>query len=158
MRIVIASDPFAVALKDVVAEHLKQNGHEVIEVGPKKADDKIYYIEAASELCETFKRKKCDKGVLICGTGAGVSIVANKHKGIYCVPCESAFTAYKAAQINNANVISMGINVVGPGNACYIVDTFLNSSFAVDGDDNRKKFLSGLLNQVYELENKNFGE
>ena len=81
---------------------------------------------------------------------------SNKHKGIYCVPCESAFAAFKAAQINNANVISMGINVVGPGNACMIVDSYLESSFAIGGDENRVAFLGGLLEQVYEKENENF--
>lgn len=158
MKIVLAADPFAVDLKETVKAHLLAQGHTILEVGPKTAQDKIYYIEAASALCKTLLEEPCDRGILFCGTGAGVSIVANKHKGIYCVPCESAFTAFKSAQINNANVLAMGINVVGPGNACKIVDTWLESTFAQDGDADRKAFLSGLLEQVYELEEKNFAK
>ncbi len=157
MKLVIASDPFGIDLKEVVKAHLLAQGHTVMEVGPKTAQDEIYYVEAASALCRTLLEENCDRGILICGTGAGVSIVANKHRGIYCVPCESAFTAFKSAQINHANVISMGANVVGPGNACKIVDTWLESSFAMDGDETRRAFLSGLLDQVRQLEAKNFG-
>lgn len=156
MKIVIASDPFAVELKEVVKEHLLELGHTVADVGAAGADSDVYYVEAASALCKTLTEEQYDRGILFCGTGAGVAIVANKHKGIYCVPCESAFAAFKAAQINNANVISMGINVVGPGNACMIVDTYLGSSFAIGGDENRVTFLSGLLKQVYDKENENF--
>ena len=158
MKLVIASDPFGAALKETLKAHLTASGHTVLDVGAKDSESDCYYIEAASKLCRTLLEENCDRGILICGTGAGVSIVANKHRGIYCVPCESAFTAFKAAQINNANVISMGINVVGPGNACKIVDTFLETSFAMDGDEQRRAFLSGLLDQVYEIENKNMKE
>ena len=156
MKIVIASDPFGAQLKEEVKAHLLQLGHTVADVGAKNEQSKTYYVEAASALCRTLLEEKYDRGILFCGTGAGVAVVANKHKGIYCVPCESAFTAFKAAQINNANVISMGANVVGSGNACKIVDAYLESSFAIGGDENRVAFLGGLLDQLYEVENKNF--
>ena len=156
MKIVIASDPFGVELKETVRAHLVELGHTVADVGAQSADSEVYYVEAASALCKTLIEEKYDRGILFCGTGAGVAIVANKHKGIYCVPCESAFAAFKAAQINNANVISMGINVVGPGNACLILYSYLESSFAIGGDENRVAFLGGLLEQVYEKENENF--
>lgn len=155
MKVVIASDPFGAALKETLKIHLTEAGHTVLDVGAKDSESSCYYIEAASRLCQTLLEEKYDRGILICGTGAGVSIVANKHKGIYCVPCESPFTAFKAAQINNANVISMGINVVGPGNACKIGDTFLETTFAMDGDEQRRLFLSGLLEQVYKVEERN---
>ena len=155
MKLVIASDPFGAALKETVKTHLVEAGHTVLDVGAKDSLSSCYYIEAASRLCHMLLEENYDRGILICGTGAGVSIVANKHKGIYCVPCESQFTAFKAAQINNANVISMGINVVGPGNACKIVDTFLETTFAMEGDEERRAFLSGLLEQVYKVEEQN---
>lgn len=155
MKIVVASDPFGAELKETVKAHLKELGHEVLDVGAPDSNSEIYYVEATCALCRTLIDEKCDRGILFCGTGAGVGIVANKHKGIYCVPCESAFTAFKAAQINNANVISMGANVVGAGNACKIVDSYLESSFAIGGDENRVAFLSGLLDQLYETENEN---
>lgn len=154
MKIVIASDPFGAELKEAVKTHLIELGHTVADVGAKNSHSKTYYVEATCALCKTLIEEKYDRGILFCGTGAGVGIVANKHKGIYCVPCESAFTAFKAAQINNANVISMGANVVGSGNACKIVDSYLESSFAIGGDESRVAFLSGLLDQLYEEENK----
>lgn len=155
MKIVVASDPFGAELKETVKAHLIELGHTVADVGAENSQSKMYYVEATKALCKTLLEEDYDKGILFCGTGAGVGIVANKHKGIYCVPCESAFTAFKAAQINNANVISMGANVVGTGNACKIVDSFLESGFAIGGDENRVKFLSGLLDQLYEIENNN---
>ena len=157
MKIVIACDPFSVDLKETVKSHLVDQGHTIADVGAQSATDKMYYIESASKLCRTLLSGGYDKGILFCGTGAGVSIVANKHKGIFCVPCESVFAAYKSAQLNNANVISMGYNMVGPGNACAIVDKWLASSFAMDSNEERKEFLTGLLNQVYAVEEENFG-
>lgn len=154
MKIIVASDPFGIKLKEAVIIHLQELGHAVTDVGARDSQSKTYYVEAACALCKMLVEEKYDRGILFCGTGAGVSIVANKHKGIYCVPCESAFTAFKAAQINNANVISIGANVVGPGNACKIVDSYLGSSFATGGDKNRAAFLSGLLKQLYEEEEK----
>lgn len=156
MKLVIASDPFGAELKETVKEHLLAQGHTVLDVGARSAQDTLYYIEAAKAACRSILSGECERGIVFCGTGAGVSIVANKHRGIYCVPCESAFTAFKSAQINNANMIAMGANVVGPGNACKMVDTWLESSFAMDGDEARRAFLSGLLDQVYKVEEENF--
>lgn len=158
MKLLIASDPFGAGLKETVKEHLCSQGHTVLDVGAQSANDAVYYIEAARSLCRCILDGKGERGILICGTGAGVSIVANKHKGIYCVPCESVFAALKSAQINDANVIAMGANMVGPGNACQIVDTWLASSFAMGADPERRAFLSGLLEQVYSVERENFAE
>jgi ribose 5-phosphate isomerase B len=158
MKIVVSSDVFGYALKETVKKHLTGKGHDVLDVGPRSEDDALYYVEATCRLCREITEGDRERGLLFCGTGAGVGIAANKHKGIYCVPCESAFTAFKAAQINDANVISMGINVVGPGNACQIADTWLESRFAQGGDDDRKAFLTSLLDQLYEMERINFDE
>ena len=152
MIIAMGCDPNAQAYTEEMMDYVRSLGHEVVDFG----SDDVIYAHVATQVGEAVAAKKCDRGILFCGTGAGVAVVANKHKGIYCVPCESAFTAFKAAQINNANVISMGANVVGSGNACKIVDSYLESSFAIGGDENRVAFLSGLLDQLYEVENKNF--
>ena len=73
---------------------------------------------------------ECEKGILICGTGIGISITANKFKGIRCAVCHDVFSAEATRQHNDANVLAMGGRVVGPGLALMIVDTFLNTEFS----------------------------
>jgi len=156
MKVVLSCEFAGYPLKAQVLQHLLDEGHEVIDVGQKSADEKMLYPEAAALLAEAIQRGDADKGVIICGTGAGVSIVANKYKGVYAVACESYFTAQGIPVINNANVLAMGANVVGPKNAFMMVDRFLEHTFACNETPERKVFLSGMLDSVKEIENKNF--
>ncbi|MEA4911221.1 MAG: RpiB/LacA/LacB family sugar-phosphate isomerase [Oscillospiraceae bacterium] len=156
MKIVISCEFAGFPLKSAVLEHLKSAGYEVLDVGQKSADEKVLYPQAAAALAKVIQSGECSRGVLICGTGAGVSIVANKFKGVYAVACESIFTARGIPVINDANVLVMGNNVVGPKNACAMVDQFLAASFADGETAERKVFLTGMLNDVKKIEDENF--
>ena len=156
MRLVIASDFSAVELKETVKKHLIEIGHEVLDVGHKDDGIKIVYPVAVANLVKELRTENYDRGILFCGTGAGVSIAANKYKGIYCVPCESIFTASKSPVINNANVLAMGGNVVGPENACRIADMWLSKSFCQDFAQERAEFIQSLYKQLQVIENENF--
>ncbi len=156
MKVVISCEFAGLPLKTAVLEHLKELGHEVLDVGQKSPDEKILYPEAASALAKIIQKGTCDKGILICGSGAGVSIVANKFKGVYAVACESIFTAQGIPIINNANVLVMGNNVVGQKNAFAMVDKFLANSFALGESPERKEFLTGMLRDVQRIEDENF--
>ena len=156
MKVVIACEFAGLPLKNAVLAHLKEQGHDVTDVGQKTEEEKVLYHQAASNLAREIQSGKFEKGILICGTGAGVSIVANKFKGVYAVACESIFTAQGIPIINNANVLVMGNNVVGPKNACAMVDKFLANSFALGESPERKVFLTGMLNDVKRIEDENF--
>lgn len=156
MKVVISSEFAGFPLKSAVLRHLEEMGHEVLDVGQKSPEEKVLYPQAASALAKVIQTGTCEKGILICGTGAGVSIVANKFKGIYAVACESIFTAQAIPIINNANVLVMGNNVVGPKNACVMVDKFLANTFAMGETPERKIFLSGMLSDVKKIEDENF--
>ena len=155
MKIVIASEFAGFPLKSFVLKYLQDSGHDVTDVGQKTEEDKMLYPQAASNLARAIQSGEYDKGVLICGSGAGVSIVANKFKGVYAVACESIFAAQGIPVINDANVLCMGNNVVGPKNACAMVDKFLAGSFALGESPERKVFLAGMLDDVKKIENEN---
>jgi ribose 5-phosphate isomerase B len=155
MKIVVASDYSGFPLKEVVRKHLLAAGHELIDVGQTRAEDKVSYVDAASALARRIQAGEFKKGLLFCGTGAGVSVVANKFKGVYCIPCESVFTAVNSACVNDANVISMGQNVVGPMNACKIAEAWLPLEFGDGFDPDRKAWLAAGLDRLKKLENDN---
>ena len=156
MRLIMASDFSGYSLKEAVKKHLLEQGHDVTDVGHCEDGNQVVYPDAAERLCRAFSAGGYDRGFLFCGTGAGVSIAANKFKGIYCVPCESVFTASKCPVINQANVLAMGYHVVGPENACRIADTWLSQSFCQGFVPERKAFIEGLLAQVKQIEAENF--
>ena len=126
MIIAIACDHAALKLKNEVVNHLNSKGYEVKDFG--------IYEEGAVEYAERAARGvaegKYEKGILVCGTGIGMSIAANKVKGIRCALCSDTFSAHATREHNDANVLAFGERVVGPGLALDIVDTFLNTEFS----------------------------
>ena len=156
MKVIVSCENAGYPLKEIVKEHLLAEGHEVIDVGRKTEEESVFYPAAAAAAAKALQDKVAEKCILICGTGAGVSIVANKFKGVYCVACESLFTANKIPFVNNANVLAMGRNVVGPDNACAMVDAFMNNSFAKDASEARRAQLQGFFDDVLKIENENF--
>ncbi len=152
MNLIMASDYSGFGLKEAVRKYLEAAGHKITDVGQTAADQKIPYVDAACALAKQLQSGKFDRGFLFCGTGAGVSIVANKFKGVYCIPVESMYTARQTAIINHSNVISMGANVLGPDNACKIADAYLEQSFVKGMPKDRADWLTTLLGKVKDVE------
>ncbi|GAP21780.1 ribose 5-phosphate isomerase B [Leptolinea tardivitalis] len=128
MKIAIGSDHAAFALKEVVKKHLLDSGHEVLDMGtysPERADYPVYGEKVAKAVINGDAKY----GVAICGTGAGISITANKVPGIRCVLASEPYTAVLSRRHNDANMLAMGARVVGEGLACMIVDQFLEAEF-----------------------------
>ena len=148
MKIVLASDPFAYDLKRALAVHLEKSGHSVVDAD--SYSNASFYI-AAADGAKRIVSGAGDCGIFLCGTGAGMNVVANKIPGITAVAVESTFTAAKAKIINNANVITMGAMVVGKELACAMADAWLKAEFA-EGLDvqtadflrDAEKFIAGL--------------
>ena len=110
-------------------EHLKKEGYEFKDYGTYDTNSTDYPIYA-KKVAKAVQSGEADKGILICGTGIGVSITANKFKGIRCSLCGDCFTAEATREHNDSNILAMGARVVGPGLALKIVDTYLTTPFS----------------------------
>ena len=128
MRILIGSDHAGFDLKALLSAHAREERHAVIDVGPT-THDSVDYPDFAHELARRLLAGEGDAGVLICGTGIGMSIAANRHRGIRAALCHDAFTAEFARRHNNANVLCMGGRTTGPGVALQMFDLFLATEF-----------------------------
>ena len=141
MRIGIGNDHTAVELKDIIAEHLKDSGFEVVDFGAK-AGERCDYPVPGKAVAEAIVAGELDRGVLICGTGIGISLAANKVPGIRAAVCSEPYSAKMAAFHNNAQIIAFGARVVGSEMAKMIVDTFLGTEFEGGRHQNRLDIIS----------------
>jgi len=130
VKITIASDHAGYDLRQKVIAHLLEAGHEVIDGGATSADVPFNYVEAGQKVAEDVLSGKAERGIAICGTGIGISIVVNKYKGIRCGLCTNEYMARMSRQHNDANVLAFGARVVGQALAFAMVDDFLSESFA----------------------------
>ncbi|MBE6558584.1 MAG: ribose 5-phosphate isomerase B [Ruminococcaceae bacterium] len=126
--IVIGCDHAGLILKQKVAAHLQERGFDVIDVGTHTAES-CNYVDFAHAVCEAVRNGKADLGILVCGTGIGMSIAANKHTGIRAAACENTFSARMTRLHNDANVLCLGERVIGYGLACDMVDLFVDTEF-----------------------------
>lgn len=133
MKIVLGCDHAGFHIKDAVIAHLKEQGHEVVEVGTFSADS-CHYPIFAHAACEKILDGTCKLGILICGTGIGMSIAANKHDGIRAACCSDVFSARLTREHNDANVLCFGERVVGLGLALDLVDAFISAEYANGGN------------------------
>ena len=125
MKIAIGCDPNAAELKNTLIAFIKEKGHEVVDYG---SDDPIY-ANMAFSVAEDIVNGKCNRGILVCGTGIGVSIAANKVKGAYAACVSNVYQAQRAALSNNANIITLGSQVTGSELAKCLVDAYLSHTF-----------------------------
>lgn len=126
--ITVGSDHAGYGLKRKVIDHLKELGYEVIDVGTD-SEASCDYPVFAHRVCKNIQQGITKLGILICGTGVGMSIAANKHRGIRAAVCSDTFSARLTRQHNDANVLCFGERVVGAGVACDLVDAFLGAEF-----------------------------
>ena len=131
MKISLGCDEAAYQLKETIKQHLQEAGHEVIDNGVGEGEVELY-PDVAVRTCKKVPDGTCDRGILVCGTGIGMSMAANKIKGIRAALCSDCFSAQATKEHNNANVLCMGARVIGPELAFRIADTFLDSRFSND--------------------------
>ena len=129
MKIAVASDHGGFALKELVKKHLEQRNLEVLDLGTH-SEESVDYPVYGRRCAEAVASGEADLGVVCCGTGIGISITANKFKGIRAALCSDCFSAEATRLHNDANILALGGRVVGPGLAVKIVDTFLNTPFS----------------------------
>ena len=127
-KITVGSDHAGYRLKLQIIDHLKEKGFEVLDVGTDSTAS-CDYPEFAHKVCKNIQKGVTELGILICGTGIGMSMAANKHRGIRAAACSDTFSARLTRQHNNANVLCFGERVVGYGLACDLVDNFIETEF-----------------------------
>ncbi len=129
MVVSIGSDHAGYDLRQKVIAHLKEKGFEVIERGALSADQPYSWVEAGELIADDILSGRAEKGIAICGTGIGISIAANKVRGIRAAVCGDCYSAEMTRRHNDANILCMGARVVGSGLAMKIVDVFLETPF-----------------------------
>ncbi|MCK4974911.1 MAG: ribose 5-phosphate isomerase B [Sulfurimonas sp.] len=128
MKFYIATDHAGIDLKDYTVELLKQKGHEVVDLGPF-SKDRVDYPDYAVKVSESVLADSDSQGILICGSGIGMSMAANRFSGIRAALCHDAYTATVARGHNDANILCFGERIVGRGVAESILDAWINGSF-----------------------------
>lgn len=132
IKVAIDSDDAGIDLKKIVYEHLKEQGVDITDLQylqTKKTD----YPEIGYNLALQMQKKAYDRGILICGTGLGMAMIANKVEGVFAGTCHDVYSAERLKKSNDAQVLTMGARVVGPELAKTVVDAWLNSEFQGGG-------------------------
>ncbi len=144
MEIAVGSDHAGYRLKEALKKVLKEEGLKFIDVGTE-SEDSVDYPDFAHEVAQLVSQGKAEKGLLICGTGLGMAIVANKHKGVRATPCTDILSAKLSREHNDSNILCLGSRLISPYHAEEILKTWLNTSF-LGGRHQRR------LNKIAEIE------
>ena len=144
-KIALGCDHAGFEMKDAVIAHLNQKGFDVIDVGTNSSESCDYPLFAHA-VCQNIQSGAAELGILICGTGIGMSLVANKHRGIRAAACSDTFSARLTRVHNNANVLCFGTRVIGIGLALDLIDNFLDAEF--EGGKHERR-----VNMITEYEN-----
>ena len=142
-KIVIGSDHGGLHLKANIINHLEKRGFSVTDVGTY-TEDSCNYPDYADALCRRIQSGEFERGILVCGTGIGMSMAANKHSGIRAACCENTFSARMTRMHNNANVLCLGERVIGAGLACDMADLFTDTDFEGGRHEGRVAMLDAL--------------
>ncbi|MFI3140873.1 MAG: RpiB/LacA/LacB family sugar-phosphate isomerase [Clostridia bacterium] len=154
MKLVIASDKSGFYLKEAIKAYLTETGVDFDDLGTQSVDSPIPYFECAAMVSPLVANGDYDKAILICGTGAGMAVVANKFYGVYAVACESLYSAKMCRSINNANVLCMGGWIVGPEMGVEMAKAFIETEFLQGLEQWRQTFLTNAELEVKKIEEK----
>lgn len=146
MKIAIGSDHAGYALKMEILNHLKNTEHEIVDYGTH-AKESCDYSDYGRLVAEAVANKEAERGILVCGTGIGISIAANKVPGIRAAHCADTFSAHACREHNDANILALGERITGPGLAFDIVDSFLKAEF--EGGRHQRR-----IDKITEIEKK----
>lgn len=157
MKIAIGSDKSGFSLKEAIKAYLNANGIQFDDLGTVEIDKVKPYFEVADTVAPLIQDQTYSKAILVCGTGAGMSIVANKYKGVHAVACEGVYSAKMASAVNGANVLCMGGWIVAPETGVEMAKAFLNTTRFQDLEEWRIGWLTNADKKVKEIEDKIYG-
>ncbi|MEM9452775.1 MAG: RpiB/LacA/LacB family sugar-phosphate isomerase [Myxococcota bacterium] len=157
LNIVLGADKYAYALKEALREYLMgRDDVHVTDVGVGSADADIPYYKTADAVGARVAGGEFERGILVCGTGMGMCIIANKHPGVFAAVCENVEAAVKSRSINNSNVLTLGGFVTPPAEAIKIVDAWLAAKFTQDFEPDLQSWLRGSMDDIAEIERQVF--
>ena len=156
MKLLIGADKGGFAVKEAIADHLRSQNLEFEDIGTLSMDAPVAFTKIASIAGRQISSGEAKRAILLCGTGMGMAITANKYKGVYAAVVESQYAAAYCRKINDANVLCMGGFIVGPTMACEIADTFLNTELVQDFPQWRVDFLNSQKTALNGIEEENF--
>jgi RpiB/LacA/LacB family sugar-phosphate isomerase len=139
MRVALGADHAGFEIKRILAEHLKALGHEVVDLGASSSEPSDY-PDFAEAVGRAVRERRADRGVLVCGSGVGASVAANKLPGIRAGLCHDTYSAHQGVEHDDMNVLVLGSRVVGPELARELVDVFLRASFS--GEERHRRRLA----------------
>jgi ribose 5-phosphate isomerase B len=140
VKLVISSDHAWLPLKEEVREHLAEAGHDVVDLGAYTLDPLDDYPDFAERVGLALKRGDAPRGVLICGSGVGVCVAANKIPGIRAGMCHDTYSAHQGVEHDDMNVIVLGARIIGPSLAFEVVDAFVAAKFIADQERFTRRF------------------
>lgn len=147
MRIAVAADHAGYVLKEELTAKLTQLGHKILDLGTHSAAP-VDYPDSAEAVAQALRDKQVDRGIIVCGSGAGVSIAANKFPGVRAAVCHDTYTAHQAVEHDDLNVLCLGSRVVGPALALELSTAFLSAVFS--GEDRHQR----RLNKINDIERR----
>lgn len=145
MKLAIGCDEAAFKLKETIKELLEMKGIEVEDFGTYTPDDKVLYPDVAIKVAESIQKGQNERGILLCGTGIGMAITANKVKGVRAAVCHDPYSTERSRKSNNAQIMCMGARVIAPELAKYLVELWLTCEFS--GGSSQEK-----VNRISEYE------
>ncbi|MBR0164748.1 MAG: RpiB/LacA/LacB family sugar-phosphate isomerase [Lachnospiraceae bacterium] len=157
MKIAIGSDKSGFSAKEAIRAWLEEEGMSFDDLGTLDPENPQPYYQVAKTVAPLVQNGDYDYAILICGTGAGMNIVANKYKGVHAVACEGVYSAKMARAINNAKIMCMGGWIVGPEMAVEMTKTFLHTDWCQDLEDWRAKNMHKFAGEVAAIEEANYG-
>ncbi|MEM9954713.1 MAG: RpiB/LacA/LacB family sugar-phosphate isomerase [Chloroflexota bacterium] len=140
MKVALASDHAGYAMKSFLVQYLSDKGYEVLDLGVDTDEIRTDYTDAARSVGYAVADNKAERGILVCGSGVGASIAANKIKGVYCAITHDTYSAAQGVEHDNMNVMAIGGRVVGTSTAASLADAFLEATFLTSPERYMRRF------------------
>ncbi len=157
MKIVIGSDKSGYPLRKALEKHLEEKGIELIVYGPQDENEAVPFYEVAPKAAEDIQKGNAERGILICGTGMGMSQVANKFKGVRAACVENVYSAKMCRVINDSNILCMGGWMIAETLGIAMVDAYLEARFVTGVEEWRKAWLENAKAEFGKLEDRIYG-
>lgn len=156
MKIAVAAEAVSFPLIEMIKAYLVAKGHEVLDLGMQKAEEPLFFYETAPRVAKAIQKSEAERGILMCGTGMGVCIAANKFKGVYACLAESATAAGLHYAINRANVLCFGKWMIGEKVVLDVIDRWLETEIGAGFAEDRIKVQSAGFQRIKDIEAENF--
>jgi len=152
MKIALGADCDGFPLKEAVKEHLLSNNYDITDFGVNGPSENKPYYTTAHEVAKLVSNGEFNRAILVCGTGMGMAIIANKHPGIFAAVCETTHAAEKSRSINDSNILTLGDMITTPHVAKEIVDVWLQTEFTQGWDQANREWLKNSMEDIAALE------